>query len=168
MPPPALLDPDEFPTEVVADAEAIERVLPQRHEMRQLDAITMVDTGRQLIVGYKDVGSGEFWVRGHMPGHPLLPGVLMCEAGAQLCSYYGRKAGVVSGDFIGFGGMDEVRFRGPVVPGDRLWLVGYTPKHSQRRMLFEVQGFVDGKLVFQSKTIGIPMRNEAMQAAGSQ
>ena len=58
-----------------------------------------------------------------MPGYPLLPGVLMCEAAAQLCSYYCSQAGLLQGDFIGFGGMENVRFRGMVRPGDRLVLV---------------------------------------------
>ena len=69
---------------VVADLDAIRKVNPQRFEMEQLDAIVMVDFAQKLIVGYKDVRFDEFWVRGHMPGYPLMPGVLMCEAAAQL------------------------------------------------------------------------------------
>ena len=65
-----------------------------------------------------------------MPDYPLLPGVLMCEAAAQLCRYYiMQHSGLLQGDFIGFGGLENVRFRGPVRPGDRLVLVakGRTP-----------------------------------------
>ena len=65
----------------------------------------------------------EFWVRGHMPGFPLLPGVLMCEAAAQLGAYYLCAYRPFDGDFLGFGGMDNVRFRGKVSPGDRLVLI---------------------------------------------
>ena len=69
-------------------------------------------------------------MRGHMPDYPLLPGVLMCEAAAQLCSYYVVTQGLLQGDFIGFGGMENVRFRGTVRPGDRLVLVGKGIAHS--------------------------------------
>ena len=60
--------------------------------MEQLTAIVHVDPEKHLVAGYKDVGNDEFWVRGHMPGYPLMPGVLMCEAAAQLCSYYTATA----------------------------------------------------------------------------
>ena len=60
-----------------------------------LDGIVLIDPGRHLIVGYKDVRPDEFWVRGHMPGFPLLPGVLMCEAAAQLSCYYAVSQKVV-------------------------------------------------------------------------
>src|ERR1700736_83541 len=73
---------------VLADADAIRKINPQRFEMEQLTAIVYVDPEQHIVVGYKDVGVDEFWVRGHMPDYPLLPGVLMCEAAAQLCCYY--------------------------------------------------------------------------------
>ena len=89
MPPPPHLDLSQVDLgRVLADHEAIRKVNPQRFEMEQLTAIVHADPAAHLIVGYKDVGTDEFWVRGHMPGYPLLPGVLMCEAAAQLCSYY--------------------------------------------------------------------------------
>src|SRR5947209_12429840 len=109
---------------VVADADAIRRVIPQRFEMEQLTAIILIDPDKQLIVGYKDVRADEFWVRGHIPDYPLMPGVLMCEAAAQLCSVFIVTQGLLAGDFIGFGGLENVRFRGLVRPGDRLVLVG--------------------------------------------
>ena len=63
----------------------------------------------------------EFWVRGHMPDFALMPGVVLCECAAQLGGFYARKYKVLGGgDFLGFGGMEEVRFRSPVFPGDRL------------------------------------------------
>ena len=73
-------------TRVVGDAEAIRKVNPQRFEMEQLDGVVHLDIVNKIVIGYKDVRYDEFWVRGHMPGYPLLPGVLMCEASAQLCS----------------------------------------------------------------------------------
>ena len=96
MPPPPILTPDEIDLDhVVAGREEIHRHNPQRFEMEQLTAIVRLDTERHLIVGYKDVAADEFWVRGHIPGFPLMPGVLLCEAAAQLCSYYCREVRLV-------------------------------------------------------------------------
>ena len=89
MPPVALVDPATIDTSrVLVDREGIRRGNPQRFEMEQLTAIVAIDPEKHLIIGYKDVEPDEFWVRGHMPDYPLMPGVLMCEAAAQLSSYY--------------------------------------------------------------------------------
>lgn len=159
MPPQPIIDPDEIPREVVVDREGIRKWNPQRFEMEQLTAITLLDDKRMIVAGYHDTSPDDFWVRGHMPDVPLMPGVLMCEAAAQLCSYYCRYFGILAGDFIGFGGMEEVRFRGTVIPGQRLWIVGRTPKHSTRRMQFEMQGFVDQTMVFNGIFIGVPLQS---------
>jgi len=142
---------------VIADKEAIRRYNPQRFDMEQLDAIVHIDMEQHLIVGYKDVHSDEFWVRGHMPDYPLLPGVLMCEAAAQLCSYYIAAYGLMPGDFIGFGGLENVRFRGPVHPGDRLVLVAKVTKLHRRQSIFNVQGFVGATMVFHAEVLGMPL-----------
>jgi 3-hydroxyacyl-[acyl-carrier-protein] dehydratase len=92
-----------------------------------------------------------------MPGYPLLPGVLMCEAAAQLCSYYCFQAGLLQGDFIGFGGMENVRFRGVVRPGDRFVLVAKGEKLHRRKTVFNVQGFVGAAMVFHGDIIGVPI-----------
>jgi len=145
---------------VLADRDAIRKSNPQRFDMEQLDAVVYLDPHQQLIVGYKDVHADEFWVRGHMPGYPLLPGVLMCEASAQLCCYYSTAQGIVHGDFLGFGGMDNVRFRGQVRPGDRLVLVGKGLKFHRRQIVFNVQGFVAGTMVFHADIIGMPLHRQ--------
>ena len=158
MPPPLLLDPAGLDlSRVVADREAIRAVNPQRFEMEQLTAIVLLDRDQHLIVGYKDVGGDEFWVRGHMPGYPLLPGVLICEAAAQLCSYYIVAGGLLQGDFLGFGGMENVRFRSPVRPGDRLVLVGKAQRLNRRQTIFSVQGFVGAGMVFHGDILGMPL-----------
>lgn len=147
---------------VLADREAIRRVNPQRHEMEQIDGILLFEPSAHLVIGYKDVRDDEFWVRGHMPAYPLLPGVLICEAAAQLVSYYySTQMPDFAGDFIGFGGMDNVRFRGPVRPGDRLLLVGKAMRIHRRQCVFNVQGFVGGTMVFEGDVIGIAMRRQA-------
>src|SRR3954452_17480544 len=158
MPPELHFDPTAFDfTKVVADQEALRKINPQRFDMEQLTAIVHMDTVNHVIVGYKDVRHDEFWVPGHMPGYPLLPGVLMCEASAQLCSYYSVSQGIVPGDFLGFGGMENVRFRSQVRPGDRLVLVSKGIKFHRRRVLFNVQGFVGTTMVFHADIIGVAM-----------
>ncbi|MBI3407924.1 MAG: beta-hydroxyacyl-ACP dehydratase [Planctomycetes bacterium] len=154
---PAKLDFDHL----VADREAISKINPQRFEMEQLDAVVYIDAVQHILAGYKDVRADEFWVRGHMPGNPLLPGILMCEAAAQLCAYYIVRYDIVKDmDFIGFGGMENVRFRSPVRPGDRLVLVARGIKLHRRQTIFNVQGFVRQTMVFHGDIIGVPLHND--------
>lgn len=158
MPPPVHLDPQRLDFgRLVADREAVRNVNPQRYEMEQLDAVIYVDTVLHLVAGYRDIRPDEFWVRGHMPGYPLFPGVLMCEAAAQLCSYYTTLHGSMPGDFMGFGGLEEVRFRSPVRVGDRLVLIGKAKRMHRRQTVFNVQGFVGGTMVFHADVIGVPL-----------
>jgi 3-hydroxyacyl-[acyl-carrier-protein] dehydratase len=159
MPPKAHFDVATLDTtRVVADKEAIRKLLPQRFEIEQLDAIFFVDPVERLIAGYKDVRHDEFWVRGHMPGYPLMPGVLMCEAAAQLASYFVMSLNLIEGDFLGFGGLEKVRFRAPVHPGCRLVLVGKELRYHRRQTVFNVQGFVGEIMVFEGDIIGVPLQ----------
>ena len=153
------MDPLQIDTrQVVCDREGLRAINPQRFEMEQLDAIVYIDRVGHVCIGYKDVRDDEFWVRGHMPDYPLMPGVLMCEAAAQLVSYYYMVTSELkAGDFVGFGGMENVRFRGPVKPGDRLLLVGKGLRVHRRQTIFNVQGFVGKSLVFHADIIGIPL-----------
>jgi 3-hydroxyacyl-[acyl-carrier-protein] dehydratase len=158
MPPELIMDPLQVDTSrVLSDRAELRTINPQRFEMEQLDAIVYVDRTQHLCIGYKDVRDDEFWVRGHMPGYPLLPGVLMCEAAAQLVSYYTVTSGLKVGDYVAFGGMEDVRFRGPVRPGDRLLLIGKGRRVHRRQTIFNVQGFVGKSLVFHADIIGVQL-----------
>ncbi len=158
MPPVAMVDPATIDTSrILYDLEAIRRGNPQRFEMEQLSAIVHVDTDEHIIVGYKDVRPDEFWVRGHMPDYPLMPGVMICESAAQLCSYYCHLINLNKDAFIGFGGMEDVRFRGQVRPGDRLVMMAKATRVHRRQTIFETQGFVAGNMVFHGKVIGVPL-----------
>ena len=118
-----IVDFSEFDLDrIIATQEDIRRYNLQRFEMEQLSAIIFEDQPSGLCVGYKDVTDREFWVRGHMPGYPLMPGVIMCEAAAQLASYFAQKYDMLGTKVVGFGGMESVRFREQVRPGDRLVL----------------------------------------------
>jgi 3-hydroxyacyl-[acyl-carrier-protein] dehydratase len=166
MPPPLIVDPTSLDlSRVVADREAIRRVNPQRHELEQLTAIVLLDREQGIVAGYKDVGLDEFWVRGHMPDYPLLPGVLICEAAAQLCSYYIVRAGLLESGFLGFGGMEHVRFRSPVRPGDRLLLIGKSVRIHRRQTVFNVQGFVGTTMVFHGDVLGMSLQRQGVEPA---
>lgn len=158
MPPVALVDPASIDTtRILVDREGIRRVNPQRFEMEQLTAIIELDPANQLIIGFKDIEADDFWVRGHMPDYPLMPGVLMCEAAAQLSSYYCRAIELVGEGFLGFGGMEDVRFRGKVRPGDRLVIISKAIRVNRRQTIFDTQGFVEANMVFHGRIIGVPL-----------
>ncbi len=164
MPPELIMDPKDIPQTVIADIEAIRKFNPQRFEMEQLTAITHLDPEKWTIVGYKDITEKEFWVRGHMPNMPLMPGVVMCEAAAQLCSYFASAVKLIGPtEFVGFSGMEDVRFRGTILPGSRFWIVGESEvKKMTRRLRFRMQGFVDGKFVFNAIILGFAMSQSAV------
>lgn len=166
MPAPPLYDYKQFDFDKpMFDLEEIRKVNPQRFEMEQLTGIVHVDPENHGVVGFKDIGPDEFWARGHMPDFPLMPGVILCEAAAQLACFYARKFDVLGGDYLGFGGMDEVRFRYPVFPNSRLiLLVRMIILKKGRRAEFDFQGYVDDKLVFSGKMIGVPINRDPQAA----
>ena len=161
-----IIDPSQIDLEhVIADIEEIRKFNPQRHEMEQLTAIVYTDQERDICVGYKDVTREEFWVRGHMPSMPLMPGVIMCEAAAQLSSYYTQKHDLLKAGMVGFGGMEDIRFRDPVIPGDRLVLAVQLLKARARRMVIcRFQGFVRNAIVVEGVIKGVPLPVEVVDA----
>ncbi len=149
---------------VIADAAEIRKYNPQRYEMEQLTAICYEDLQNYICAGYKDVSPQEFWVRGHMPGLPLLPGVLMLEAAAQMCSYFSQKHDILGVEMIGFGWLEEVRFRDPVLPSDRLIVICQMIKLRRGRIvLTKFQGFVGQSMVVEGLLKGIPIPVEAVR-----
>jgi 3-hydroxyacyl-[acyl-carrier-protein] dehydratase len=157
MPPKLLFDLSTIDMDrVVFDQEAIREVNLQRGDMEHLNGIIWVDPERDLILGYKDVRKDEFWVPGHIPGKPLLPGVIMIEAGGQIASFYMRKFLGWDG-FIGFGGVTECKFRQMVEPECRLYLLAQKISERHGRLCSRVQGLVRGDLVFEAEVMGIQM-----------
>jgi 3-hydroxyacyl-[acyl-carrier-protein] dehydratase len=164
---PLILEFAEYDTSnVIADIEEIRRYNPQRFEMEHLTAICFEDPERFICVGYKDLTADEFWCRGHMPGMPLMPGVIMCEAAAQLSSYYARKYKLLSG-MVGFGGLEEVRFRGVVRPGDRFVIVSKAIRFRRSIMTCEFQCFVKESLVCEGILKGINLPVDELTSAES-
>ena len=91
MPPQTIYSLDNLDFDhPVFNLEEIRKVNPQRFEMEQLTAILSVDREGDGLIGYKDITPNEFWVRGHMPDFPLMPGVVLCECAAQLAGFYAR------------------------------------------------------------------------------
>jgi 3-hydroxyacyl-[acyl-carrier-protein] dehydratase len=141
-------------TKVAVSAEEVGRLNPQCGAMRLLDHIIWMTPDGSQALGVKQVRTDEFWVPYHIPGRPLMPGVLMIEAGAQLSSIqYKRRSGNLA--FLGFIRCDEVVFRGQVVPGDTLYLLGKEVSFGGRRFISAVQGMVGDKLMFEAKITGM-------------
>ncbi|NDD27993.1 MAG: beta-hydroxyacyl-ACP dehydratase [Proteobacteria bacterium] len=158
---PLMVNLDEIDqTKVEYTVEDLRKYLPQRFEFEQVTGIFTLlrDLPEPIAVGYRDIGHDEFWIPGHVPGRPLFPGVLMLEAAAQVSTFMYK---VLSGDdpnrFLGFGGLEDVRFRGTVAPGDRLFLLAKMTEARQRRCTFVTQGVVNGRLVFDARVIGVPV-----------
>lgn len=153
----------------IATIEEIRKYNPQRFEMEQLTAIVHADQSTGSCVGYKDLTHDEFWVRGHMPGLPLMPGVIMLEAVAQLCSFVTQKYDLLGAAMVGFGGLEEVRFRDPVLPGSRLIVMCKLDKVRRGRMIVcQFQGVVKDRVVVEGTLKGIPIPIEAVQLLQSQ
>ena len=154
-----ILDFSEYDVNhVIADQEEIRRYNLQRFEMEQLTAVVYADADRGICAGYKDLTDKEFWVRGHMPNMPIMPGVVMCEAAAQLSSYFAQKYDLLGCKVVGLGGLEDVRFRGTVVPGDQLVVVVQRLKVRRGSMILcRFQGFVRETLVVEGKIMGISL-----------
>ncbi len=149
---------------VLVDRAGVEEHIPQRFEMAQLDGVLYLDADTMTAVGYKDVTEDEFWVRGHMPGFPLMPGVIICESTAQLVAYMASLYDIKGGGIVGFGGIDKVKFRGMVVPGDKLIVMARKKRLRKNVMVIcEIQGYVEDRLVVDGEIKGVVLPATATQ-----
>jgi 3-hydroxyacyl-[acyl-carrier-protein] dehydratase len=155
MPPEPLVDLSAFDLDrVEVDHEGVYSVNPHRHEFALLDGIIACDHEAGYIIGFRTCRDDEFWVRGHIPGRPIFPGVLMIETAAQLVSYYVMSKQPDKG-FLGFGGVEDVKFRGSVTPGDRIIMIGKMVEVRARRCIGATQGFVGDQMVYQGTITGM-------------
>ena len=126
--------------------------LPHRYPFVLVDRIIEID-GEHKIVGVKNVSINEYFFQGHFPNRPVMPGVLICEALAQVGAIFAHNArGGRDGDKIFvLTGLDKVKFKRPVEPGDQLRLEMTCLK--RRGSFWRMLGVatVDGKLVAQAE-----------------
>ncbi|MBT3339529.1 MAG: beta-hydroxyacyl-ACP dehydratase [Planctomycetes bacterium] len=154
-----LIDPSQYPLDqIYMTGTECGRFNPQRFEFAQITNVLSLDKEANLIVAHRHVGD-EFWARGHLPGRPLFPGVLMIECMAQCASVHAHlQTPLPEGGFIGFGGIDDVRFREPVTPGTDLLIAGSVLKASPKRSYFKWKGQMmklDGTIVAEATVTGV-------------
>ena len=125
------------------DINEIMKNLPHRYPFILVDRIIELEVNKR-IVAIKNVTINEPFFQGHFPGHPIMPGVLIIEAMAQVggvLSY--RSQPEIEGKIVYFMGIDKARFRKPVVPGDRLKFVLEVIKQRRNIWTFKADAFVD-------------------------
>ncbi len=133
------------------DVNEIMKLLPHRYPFLLVDRITEIEPDKK-IVGLKNVTINEPFFPGHFPGHPVMPGVLIVEAMAQVAAIlvYSSSADN-AGKITYFVGIDNTKFRKPVVPGDQLRLELEVIGCRRGIYTFSGKAYVEGKLVTESE-----------------
>jgi len=133
------------------DVNEIMNLLPHRYPFLLVDRILEIDPGKK-IVGLKNVTMNEPFFPGHFPGHPVMPGVLIVEAMAQVAAIFVYSSSEDNKDKITyFVGIDNTKFRKPVVPGDQLRMELEVIGCRRGIYTFSGKAYVEGKLVTETE-----------------
>jgi 3-hydroxyacyl-[acyl-carrier-protein] dehydratase len=126
--------------------EEIQEIIPHRYPFLLIDRVTEIN-GMESIKGYKNISSNEEVFLGHFPGNPVFPGVLIIEAMAQLGAVLILRRFPAEKRMAYFAGIDKVRFKKVVVPGDRLDLEVKVVRDRGFFAILEGTAHVDGEKV---------------------
>ncbi len=139
---------------VQLDIAKILEVLPHRYPFVLVDRVTEILPGKS-IRGHKMVSSNEPWVQGHFPGRPIMPGVLVIEALAQIGGIlaYATEPFDKATSLMYFLGVDKAKFRHAVTPGDRLDLFVEVVHHRSNVWKLRGEATVDGTLCAQGELL---------------
>ena len=134
------------------DVKEIMQILPHRYPFLLVDRIENLKEGEE-IVGIKNVSINEPFFAGHFPGNPIMPGVLIIEAMAQVGGVLAFHSSPKewAGSLVYFMGIDKVRFRKPVVPGDQLRLKLTTIRQKQKVFKMRGEAYVGDTLVAEAE-----------------
>lgn len=130
------------------DVNEIRKYLPHRYPFLLIDRVVELTVG-ESIVAYKNITVNEGIFEGHFPTHPVFPGVLILEAMAQACGVLGFKTmdkTPEDGSIYLYAGIDKVRFKKQVVPGDQLYIEARKLSDKRGIWKFECAAKVDGML----------------------
>ena len=138
------------------EIKEIMKILPHTYPFLLVDRIVEMELGKR-IVGIKNVTYNEPFFPGHFPHRPIMPGVLIVEAMAQTAGVLALKSVPEESQKkpVYFLGIDNVRFRKPVIPGDQLRLELELTRHRQAIWGFKGKAFVDGKLVAEADLLAM-------------
>ncbi len=129
----------------VMDIRAIQQIMPHRYPMLLVDRVIEVE-GHRRAIGVKNVTVNEPFFGGHYPSTPIMPGVLIVEAMAQLGGLLLSQKLEHAGKVAVLLSLDKVKLRHPVTPGDQLVLEAETVRASSRTASIQCKAFVSGKL----------------------
>jgi len=132
------------------DIKEIQKLLPHRYPFLMVDRITHLEPGAKAV-GIKNVTVNEEFFQGHFPDHPIMPGVLIVEALAQVAGVLAFRSGNIEGKSVYFMSIEKAKFRKPVVPGDQLRLDVNVLHHRGNVWKFSGNAFVEDKIAAEAE-----------------